>query len=118
MVRQKFQMQKNTNPLDFFKERGGFVIENENGWCNFYIKGSHCYLENMYIYPEMRKSQKGTSLLSVLELQLVEIYSCKTLSTTISRDIGNPDTTLAICLKRGFNFSCSNDNVIVLTKDL
>jgi hypothetical protein len=118
MVQPKSQISKRTNPLDFFIERGGYVIENENGWCNFYVSGEYCYLENMYVYPHARKKQNGTSLLSNLELQLVEMHKCKYLTTTISRASGNPDLTLGICLKRGFKFSFSNDDAIVLKKEL
>lgn len=106
------------NPLDFFKERGGEVFENEFGWANYYLFDKGCYLENFYIYPEFRKSQKGTSLLSQLELKIKEFHGCETLTTTISRSLGNTDRTLQICLKRGFSFHSSNNDAIILKKEL
>lgn len=112
--------QKPTNPLNFFIERGGKVIETEHGWCNYYIKGDLVYLENMYIYPEFRKSQFGTSLLMRFETQLKEIDGKSSYMTTISRQLGseNVEKTLLICLKRGFKFYSSDDNAIILIKEL
>lgn len=111
---------KTINPLDFFIERGGKVIENENGWLNYYVDGNVAYLENMYIYPNKRKLQNGTSLLSQLEIALKELHSCKFMFTTINRVIGkeNVDKTLLICLKRGFEFSSADAGAIFLKKEI
>lgn len=107
------------NPLDFFKEIGSFVIENEHGWLNYFINNDgNCYLENMYIFPESRKRQKGTSLLSNLEIQAQEIHGCKMLYTSINRHIPQADINLQIALKRGFKFHSSNNDAIILKKEL
>lgn len=110
----------NTNPLDYFRERGGFVVENESGWANYYIIGTSAYLENLYVYPEKRKGQFGPSLLSVVEMELKEIRKVEVLITTISRSIGaeNLDKTLLLCLRRGFKFHASDLNAIILKKEL
>ena len=117
---QKFKAQNPTkNPLDFFRERGGFVIENDHGWVNYYIMPSGVgYLENMYIYPESRKSQNGTYLLSIFEMELRELRGVSFYYTTISRKAGEPDNTLQICLKRGFKFHASSDDAIILKKEI
>ena len=113
-------MQKHiNNPLDFFKEIGGYVIENEHGWVNYYLHdGGNCYLENMYIYPESRKSQNGTYILTLLEIKVKEIHGCSNLFTTINRGIPDPDKNLQICLKRGFKFHSSTNDAIILKKEL
>lgn len=107
------------NPLDFYREIGSHVMENEHGWLNYYINSDgNCYLENLYIYPESRKSQKFTSLLSCLELQAVELHGCKMLFTSINRHIPQVDINLQIALKRGFKFHLSNNDAIILKKEL
>jgi len=107
------------NPLDFFREIGSYVLENEHGWLNYFINSEgNCYLENMYIYPSSRKLQKGTSLLSNLELQAVEMHKCKWLFTSINRHIPQVDINLQITLKRGFKFHSSNNDAIILKKEL
>ena len=107
------------NPLDFFREIGGHVIESDHGWVNYYIHpGDNCYLENMYIYPGSRQGQNGTYLLSCLEMKAKEIHGCKWLFTTISRAIPDPDKNLQMCLKRGFKFHSSTNDAIILKKEL
>lgn len=116
---QNSQPSKHTNnPLDFFRERGSCVVENEHGWLNYYVYEHGCYLENMYIYPESRKNQHGTMMLSNLELHLKEIIGAKTLFTTISRSHPDKDKNLQIALKRGFKFESSTSDVIILKKEL
>lgn len=107
------------NPLDFYRERGGFVIENDHGWLNYYIlPNGAAYLENLYIYPESRNDQEGTYLLSILEMELKEIRGVYSYYTTINRKFGDTDKTLQICLKRGFNFHSSTEDGIFLKKEI
>jgi GNAT superfamily N-acetyltransferase len=106
--------------LDFFRERGGYVVENENGWCNYYIQNNTAYLENLYVYPEKRQKQLGTSLLSVFEMELQELHNINIVLTTISLTLGreNAEKTLGIALKRGFKFYGSDASAIILKKEL
>lgn len=95
------------------------MIENVHGWLNYYIMPSGIgYLENLCIYPESRNSQEGTYLLSVFELELKEVRGVNFYYTTINRHFGEPEKTLQICLKRGFKFHASNDDGIILKKEL
>ena len=107
------------NPLDFFRERGGFVIESDHGWLNYYIMSTGVgYLENMHIYPESRMKQNGTYLLSIFEMELKEIRGVNFYYTTINRKFGDTDRTLQICLKRGFSFAASDEISITLKKEI
>jgi len=53
-----------------------------------------------------------------LETQLKEIDGVDFYYTTISRIMGKCDSTLQICLKRGFSFHHSSDEVITLKKEI
>lgn len=110
--------EKITSPLDFYRERGSFVIESETGWLNYYVFPTHAYLENLFIYPEKRRQQNSTYFLSILELELKEVRGVNSYITTISRHFGDPEKTLQICLKRGFKFHGSNEDGIVLKKEI
>ena len=76
------------------------------------------YLENFCIYPEDRKSQNGTYLLSVFEMELKEIRGVNFYYTTINLKFGDAEKTLQICLKRGFKFHASNEDGIILKKEI
>lgn len=115
---QNYQHTKATNPLDFYRERGAIVIENENGWANYFIEGELAYLQNMYVYPEKRNKQNGSSLLNQLELSMKELHGCKRIVTTISRIWGDSNQTLLICLKRGFKLSNMTSDAIILEKEI
>ncbi len=115
----KYQTLKPTSsPLDFFRERGN-VMETEHGWCNFYLLPNNgAYLENFYVYPEFRQSQKGTSMFNILEMTLKEIHGVKDLTTTISLHFNNVERALQVCLKRGFKFYSASNDAIILKKEL
>lgn len=110
-------MSKPTSPLDFYRERGE-VLESEHGWCNYYIAPEAIYLENFYIYPEFRQSQKGTALFNQFEMKAKEIHGKNLVITTISLNFNNVERALMVCLKRGFKFHSSNAEVIILKKEL
>ena len=119
-VKPSFQHQNlSSNPLDFFKERGGKVIETEHGWCNYYIMPNGLvYLDNLYINPDSRSSLNGTSLLMRFEVYIKEIEGKNTYYTTISRIFGDTNKTLLICLKRGMILDSMNAEAIFLKKEL
>lgn len=112
------QPPRNTRALDYFRERGGFVIENECGWLNYYVNGDKAALMNFYIYPEYRKSQKGTALLSHLEMELVELRGVKAYGCQVSKELGNPDLMQEILPKRGFKLMGENDKSLYFYKEL
>jgi GNAT superfamily N-acetyltransferase len=104
--------------LDFFRERGGKIVETEFGWCNYYIIKGSAYLENMHIYKEYRNQQNGTALLMRFETQIKEIEGIGHYFTTINRLIGDPEKNLKICLKRGFKMHSMNEDAIYLQKEI
>lgn len=112
------QQLKNTKALDYFRERGSFVVENENGWANYYIQGNVAWLENFYIYPEKRNKQAGTSLLNHVEMEILEVRGVDKIYTFVSKDIGDKDSMLKILPKRGFNYIDETERVFVFTKGL
>ena len=72
----------------------------------------------MFIYPEFREKQKGTYLLSIFEMELKEIRGVSFYYTSINRTLGDPEKNLQIAMKRGFKFHNSNDEVIILKKEI
>lgn len=120
MAQTNFQLQNHINdPLEFFSERGGKVVQTEHGWCNYYIMpDGSAYLENFHIYKQFRQKQLGTSLLMRLETQLKEIEGVGVYFTTISTKFGDTSKTLGICLKRGFHFHSSDQDSIFLKKEI
>lgn len=112
------QQPKNTKALDYFRERGSFVIENENGWANYYIQGKMAWIENFYIYPEKRNKQAGTGLLNHVEMEIFEVRGVNMIYTFVSKDIGDKDSMLKILPKRGFNYLDETERVFVFTKEL
>lgn len=73
----------------------------------------------MYIYPDKRLKQLGTSLLNSLEMQLYEMHKINVIVTTINRITGpkNPENVMISAFKRGFKFQSADANVIILRKE-
>lgn len=117
-AQQNNQLTRATNPLDFYRERGAIVIENEHGWANFFVMGKTGYLQNLYVYPTSRNKQNGTSILTNVEISMKELHNCEKIITTISRLWGDPDKTLLITLKRGFKLESMTEDAIFLSKEL
>lgn len=112
------QQLKNTRALDYFRERGGFVIENECGWLNYYVDGNKAALMNFYIYPEFRNTQKGTALLNHLEMELVKLRGVIAYGCQVAKNIGMPESVLKILPKRGFKLMGENETSYFFFKEL
>lgn len=117
-MQQDCQQPKNTRALDYFIERGFFVVENENGWANYLVKDNMAWIENFYIYPEKRNKQAGTSLLNHIEMEIAEVRGIHYVYTFISKELGNPEMMKKIIEKRGYKLQGETDRVFAYSKEL
>lgn len=123
---QKYNQKNHSNSaesdLDYFTERGGFVVRTDHGWISYYIinteAGKIAYLENMFIKKNSRRAQNGTALLNRFEMEIVEIMGVKSYYTTINRVLRNSNVALIGCLKRGLILQSVSSDAYYLTKEL
>lgn len=99
---------------DYLKERlGQEIIENEHGFIIYKINGNECFLAEMYIKPESRRSGHGKSLLT--ELKVIGLDAgCEYITATIHQVDKNAHFTMAGAISCGFKIHNAHNNVITI----
>jgi len=102
----------------YIKEREGKeIIESGIGFMTYKIKGDECYVADVYIEPEFRKSGIASEMCSKIE-KIARERGCKFLTGTVTPSLEGANVSLISQLNYGFKLhSCIND-FIILKKDL
>lgn len=102
----------------YIKEREGkHILENEHGYATYMISGQECYIEDIYVVPEMRKSGVGAALADAITVEAKE-RGCKWLLGSVIPVANGSTTSLKVLLAYGFRLLKSEQNLIVMVKEI
>lgn len=103
---------------DYVNETRGFeIVENDKGFATYAINGSECYIENIYVRPEFRKSGEARMFADHIKKKAIAA-KCKFLTGSINLQIKDPETTMKTQLAYGFKIVVAQNNVIFLRMEL
>jgi GNAT superfamily N-acetyltransferase len=105
---------------DYVKEREEKqVIENEDAFCKYSIseKEKYCYLEDLYVRQESRKTGIGQRMTDFICI-LAKNKGCKKLITSVVPSAKGSQYSMKVILKYGFKLRSSDYNIIFFEKDL
>lgn len=104
---------------DYHKELGiKKVIESDHGFLVYYfVLPDECYLEDVYVIPEKRKSGLCFQMFDQAAKQAKDL-GCKYLTGSIIPSSNNAESSAQMQLKYGFRFLRKGPNVIYMIKDL
>lgn len=105
---------------EYVKEREEkFVIENEEAFCKYGIneKEKYCYIEDLYVRPESRKSGIGQRMTDFICI-IAKNKGCKKVITSMVPSAKGSDYSMKVILKYGFRLRSSDYNVIYFEKEL
>lgn len=96
------------------EREGSQIIENENGFITYKINGEECFLVDMYVRMEVRRSGEGRKLLNEL-IKIAKGHECKFISANIYTVDHGATNTLKAALISGFELlSAKNECVTIL----
>lgn len=101
----------------YFEEMGSEVIETPYGWANYIFDEDSCYIENMYITPEYRRTKKGSELADKIAAIAKERGS-KYLLTTTNTKKPSVERSIQAIIGYGFKFLRSSESAIFYYKEL
>lgn len=111
-------MIKDTLFAQYIKERlNQEVIENESGFIIYNINGKSCFLAEMYIKPDSRKSGLFIELLNELKELAVE-NDCEHITATIHQYDKGATNSLSSAFKYGFKIHQAHNNIITIILNL
>ena len=99
---------------------GRSLFHNNDGYATYLIRGEECYLDNIYIVPEKRRTGAGTAITDAVA-EIAKEKGCKYLTGTIFTDQNNLDRqtkSMEIFLSYGMKISKAVQDTIWLAKEL
>lgn len=98
---------------------GKHIVEDENGYATYYIiPGTKvCYIEDIYVVPEMRQSKQATRY----EQQIIEwakANECGELLGSVNTKISTPERSFLMLLHSGYKFSHIDGITVYFIKEI
>jgi GNAT superfamily N-acetyltransferase len=93
------------------------IIEKDWGFATYHFRGAECYIEDIYVVPEQRKSDCASSLAQEIE-QIAKAAGCKYLTGSVNTSIKDPTTSIRVLLAYGFKFLKCDPSIIWFVKEL
>lgn len=111
-------MDMKSNLVEYIKEREGkSALETDKGFAIYEILGKECYLQDLYINPDYRRTGEARKLLN--EVSQVAIKAgCEFITTTVSVLAKNPTISTQAILSCNFIIHSVKDNMIYFYKEL
>ena len=104
---------------EYLKERENkTIIESENGFITYQIfDNGICYIQDIYVIPEMRKSGLTTSMQNAV-IEIAKSKLCHTLIGSVCLDTNEPTRNLQILLNDGWQLDKIGGNMIFVHKKI
>lgn len=103
---------------EYIEEREGLsILENEKGFFTYMIKGDECYIKDIFIAKEFRRTGAATEFAEQIT-KIAKDNGCKFLSGTCVPSTNGSTESLKAMFSYGFKVHSSSNDLIILIKEL
>jgi GNAT superfamily N-acetyltransferase len=105
---------------DYIKELyGKEMYEDSMGFCTYYIvPGTDvCYIEDIYVVPEHRKSAFGAEMESKVEAWS-RLQGCSQLMGSVATGLQTTERSISVLISRGFKLSKVTETMLYFKKNI
>lgn len=103
---------------EYISERlGKEIIETERGFATYFYLSDGCYIEDIYVKKEYRKSGEASKMADQIASIAKSKGYKKLYGTVVPSAIGSTDS-LKVLLAYGFSLNNCTNNMIVMVKEL
>jgi GNAT superfamily N-acetyltransferase len=103
---------------EYLREREGKeIVESDRGFATFQVLNNECYIEDIYVVPEYRQTGEAAKMANQIAEQ-AKTRGCVRLLGSVVPTARGSTTSLKVLLAYGFRLLRSDNNFIVLSKDL
>lgn len=102
----------------YIEEREGLdILENEHGFFTYKISGEECYIKDIFITKDARRSGVATDMANKIT-KIAKEQGCKFLSGTCDPTTNGATESLKAMFSYGFRVHSLKNDMIVLIKEL
>jgi predicted GNAT family acetyltransferase len=103
---------------DYIKERGGKdIVYSDKGFATYSFNESSCYIEEIYVVPESRKSGEASRLTNEIA-EIAKERGYKMLTGSVCPTANGSTESMKALLAYGFKLVSSTHNFIILSKEI
>lgn len=102
----------------YFKERENVeTLESEHGFAIYSIRGEECYIRDIYVTPEARKTGAASRMANQIT-EIAKEKGCKYATGTVCPTANNSTDSLKVLLSYGMKLHRAEPNLIIFIKEL
>lgn len=102
----------------YLKEREGLdSIVQDNGFASYRINCEECYIRDIWVDPEHRKSDVASEMADLIA-EIAKKSGCKYLTGSVNTNVGDPTASTKVLLAYGFYVYSAITGSIWFRKDL
>ena len=99
----------------YINEReGAHIVETPSGFCTYKIKNQECFIIDLFVAQEARKSGEARRLIELLN-SIAHESDCNVITANILLADPGANTTLAASLAIGLSVKRANADVLLIT---
>lgn len=103
---------------DYIKEREDFeCVHDENGFATYKISGTECYIRDIYVKPELRKSNIASEYADKIA-EIAKSKGCTHLTGTVAPSANGATASTQVLIAYGFKILRSTSDLIIFMKEI
>lgn len=103
---------------EYIKEReNAYVIETNKGFASYSILGEVCYIRDLYVLPEFRRSKVASDFAKAVA-EAGKAAGCKTLVCGVAPQANGTTGSLSVILANGFELKSATETMIWFVRGL
>lgn len=101
-----------------FEKTDKTIIETEKGFITYsFTDGKTCYIQDIYILPDFRKSNEATKLADRVT-EIAKKYGCTKLIGSVIPSAKNSTDSVKVLLAYGMSLDSSTNDFILFSKEI
>jgi ribosomal protein S18 acetylase RimI-like enzyme len=101
---------------EYLKERENFeIVESDKGFVSYKIFGEECYIRDLYVLPEYRKSHLASQMADKVA-EIAKEHGCKYLTGSVSTKDPKATDNVKVLFSYGFKLLRGTEEMIYFIK--
>ncbi len=93
------------------------IVETEKGFATYQISNLECWIPDIYIVPEHRKSKAGSDIADAVA-KIAKEQGCKYLSGTVDTQFKEATRSMQVLLGYGFKYNKHDSRMLWFIKEI
>lgn len=117
MIPTYYPLEPSLYAMYVYEREGKQIIESDRGFLTYSFFEDKCYLENLFVHPDFRKTHEASKMADKVA-EIAKTKGCKKLIGSVTPSTRGSDDSIKVLQAYGFKLESSTNNFIIFTKEL